>query len=311
MTFPPPDDGIQTERCYRHPDRETLLHCGSCERPICTDCTVITPVGARCHECAGVPTGAARVVAGARSGAGISLTVALIVVNVVAFIFEYIRAGSGPINTQLLYDMGGMFGPAVADGQWWRLVTAGFLHGGTIHIALNMLALWFVGSALEDGIGSLPMAAVYLSSVLWGSAGAVLLDPMAVTVGASGGVFGLMGALVVVARQRGLHEMTRSVLVVVGLNLVFTFAVPGISVGGHIGGLLGGAAAAVVLMHGGRVRRVTAPATAAAVALLLAAAVAVGLYFASHPLDARVATVKGHGDTASLVAAPGVRHGDR
>mgnify|MGYP003376372229 CR=1 FL=1 len=195
--------------------------------------------------------------------------------------------------------------------RWWRLITAGFLHGGTIHIALNMLALWFVGTALEDGIGALPMAVVYLSSVLWGSAGAVLLDPMAVTVGASGGVFGLMGALVVVARQRGLHEVTRSVLVVVGLNLVFTFAVPGISVGGHIGGLLGGAVAAFALMDGGRVRRVTAPATAAAVVLVLGAAVAVGLYFASHPLESRVAAVAGHADTAFVASAPGVRHGDR
>lgn len=292
MTVSPPDGAPPVAYCYRHPDRETLLGCGSCERPICTSCLVETPVGMRCPECArGGPVGLddrierARVAARGRR----TLTIALIALNVVAFVVEYTRAGSGAITTGLLYDLGAVYGPAVADGEWWRMLSGGFLHGGVAHLALNMIALWMLGSILEDGIGVVPMGFIYLASVLAGSAGALALSPDGVTVGASGGVFGLMGALLIIAQQRGVREMTGPLLATLGLNLAFTFAVPGISIGGHLGGLVGGILACLVVSRRGHVRRRPSPLTAVAMVALLGAAVAIGVVAAARSGPDRMA----------------------
>jgi membrane associated rhomboid family serine protease len=141
----------------------------------------------------------------------------------------------------------GLFGPAVADGEPYRIVTSAFLHAGILHLGLNMFALYVLGTLLEPAIGTARFAGIYLVSILGGACGALVLDPLEVTVGASGGIFGLMAAAFIIARDRGLDELASQVGFFVVINLVFTFSIPGISIGGHLGGLIGGALAALVL----------------------------------------------------------------
>ncbi len=143
-------------------------------------------------------------------------------------------------------------GPAVADGEWYRMITGGFLHASVIHVAFNMYLLWILGSALERYAGPGRFLAIYFTAILWGSAGALVMSPNALTVGASGGVFGLMAALYLLERQRGVALLGSTVGMLLLLNLVITFVIPGISVGGHVGGIVGGAAAGFVLSGYGR-----------------------------------------------------------
>ena len=128
----------------------------------------------------------------------------------------------------------------VAHGEWYRLVTAGFLHVGIWHIALNMLALWFLGSQLEPLVGRVQFGVVYMTSLLAGSLGVIILSPNEVTVGASGAIFGLLGFAVAFQRSRGINIWQSGLGMILVLNLLFTFGVNGISIGGHIGGLIGG-----------------------------------------------------------------------
>jgi membrane associated rhomboid family serine protease len=243
--------------CYRHPDRETLLSCSNCERPICTSCMTQAAVGMRCPECAGrggrtrVVTPASRMYAASRVPVA---TFVLVAVNVLVFLAEMAQGVGvrGGVGGSGLVDDGSIYGPAIADGEWWRLVTGGFLHAGLLHLGFNMYLLWILGGALERYAGPWRMLAIYFSALLWGSAGAVLLSPDSHTVGASGAVFGLMAALFLLERQRGVALLGGSVGVLLAVNLVFTFAFPGVSIGGHIGGILGGAAAAFALSGFGR-----------------------------------------------------------
>jgi membrane associated rhomboid family serine protease len=242
--------------CYRHPDRETLLSCSNCERPICTSCMTQAAVGVRCPECSG-RGGRTRVVTPARRLRAASqspiATGVLVAINVLVFIAEMAQGvGFGGLGGSELVQDGALLGPPIADGEWWRLVTGGFLHANLIHIGFNMYLLWILGGAFERYAGPWRLLAVYFSAILWGSAGALLLEPDAVTVGASGGVFGLMAAVYLLERQRGVALLGSSVGVLLLLNLVITFAIPGISIGGHIGGILGGAAAGYVLSGFGR-----------------------------------------------------------
>ena len=235
--------------CYRHPDRETGLSCSVCARPICPDCMTQAPVGIRCPECAGK----SRAVA-----AGFSLpnqpvlTYALIAVNVALFLVTN-SMGYGSSVNDLGYDLA-VRGPQVADGDYYRLVSNAFLHFGLLHLLFNMWALWILGTALESYIGSVRFGAIYLVSALCGSFGALLLSPNAYTGGASGAIFGLMGAMFVLERQRGVSLLGGPVGIWLGLNLVFTLigSTAGISVGGHLGGLAGGVLAALVLSGFGR-----------------------------------------------------------
>jgi membrane associated rhomboid family serine protease len=237
--------------CYRHSGRETNVACSACGRPICTDCMTVTPVGMRCPDCAGRSARSARVRRPrALSRAAAPATYALLAINVVAFIAEIGGgggAGSFEGGGRLIHDAG-LNGPQVADGEWWRIVTAAFLHAGPLHLLLNMFALFILGSLLEPGIGTARFLGVYAVSLLAGSFGALLLDPYEITVGASGAIFGLMSAAFVVARRRGLEDLAGQIGIYVLLNLAFTFGVPGISVGGHLGGLVGGALAALVII---------------------------------------------------------------
>jgi membrane associated rhomboid family serine protease len=136
---------------------------------------------------------------------------------------------------------------AIADGEVYRLVTAGFLHAGFLHLAFNAFALYVLGSMLEPAIGRLRFAVIFFVSLLAGSFGALLAAPDALTVGASGAIFGLMGAAFVVMRNRGINPMESGLGLWLGINLLFTFAVPGISIGGHLGGLIGGTLAALLM----------------------------------------------------------------
>lgn len=245
------------QHCYRHPSRETLLTCSNCERPICTECMTVAPVGMRCPECGGERAGRApapvrRVQRASAAGAAVATGV-LVALNLLIYLAEMVQGVgvSGVAGSELVRD-GAVFGPAVADGEWWRMITGGFLHASVIHVGFNMYLLWILGGALERYAGAPRFLAVYFTAMLWGSAGALVLDPGALTVGASGGVFGLMAAVFLLERQRGMTLLGSSVGMLLLLNLGITFLIPGISVGGHVGGLLGGAAAALVLSGFGR-----------------------------------------------------------
>jgi membrane associated rhomboid family serine protease len=237
------------ETCYRHPNRETGVRCSNCGRPICPDCMTSTPVGMRCPECARQRTRARGV--GATSNDPI-VTYVLIGICVAAFVGELAggasATGSG-FGGSRLFEEGALRGPEVADGDYWRLVSAGFLHAGFFHLLFNMFSLWILGTLLEPAIGQLRFALIFFVSLLAGSFGALLVDPNTFTVGASGGIFGLMGAAVVVLRNRGINPLESGLGLWIGLNLLITFTVSGISIGGHIGGLIGGTLAALVLFE--------------------------------------------------------------
>ncbi len=242
-------------RCYRHPDRETMVSCSECGRPICSDCMTYAPVGIRCPDHSGQPQGTARVTQGLRrasyEGTGALVTKTLIAINVGVYLLELAAGGDVNGTNNTIYEHGALFGPLVADGDWWRLFTAAFLHYGPIHLAFNMLALWIFGSAIEQVLGRGRYLLLYVVSGLAGSAGALLFSPNAVTVGASGAIFGLMGAALVLERQRT-YVFGGGALGLIAINLVFTFAIPGISIGGHLGGLAGGALGMLALSRFGR-----------------------------------------------------------
>jgi membrane associated rhomboid family serine protease len=232
-----------------------------------------TPVGMRCPECAQQRT---RV----RTMASVDtpvLTYVLIGINVAVALGGLLggggAVGGGLGGSRLLTD-GAVSRPEVANGEYWRLITAGFLHAGVVHLAFNMLALYILGGLIEPALGRLRFGLVYFVSLLAGSFGALLLEPSAPTVGASGAIFGLMGAAVVLSRARGLSLMESGIGIWLGLNLLITFTVSNISVGGHLGGLVGGFVAALVLVWLPERARIPAPVAAILVATLGALAVA-------------------------------------
>jgi membrane associated rhomboid family serine protease len=231
--------------CYRHPNRETYVSCSECGRGICPDCMAFAPVGIRCPEHASVGTpkqSAARTmrqVRGTVSSTGAPITTVLIAINVLVYLITVGQGGGVSAPGGKLFENGALYGPLVADGDWWRLFTAMFLHASLLHIAFNMFALWLFGSVVERSVGPLRYVLVYVASGLAGSAGALIATPNAVTVGASGAIFGLLGALLVLEYlQTGSFAGQAMGLIVI--NLALSFAIPNISIGGHIGGLIGG-----------------------------------------------------------------------
>ena len=235
--------------CYRHPSRETAVSCSSCGRPICPDCMTTTPVGMRCPECAKQGTKVMRL----REVAALPrVTYALIAINLVVFLTE---KGQFTISGSSIY------GKVINEGfldretihishQYWRLVSSGFLHENFLHIGFNMSLLYLLGLMLEPAIGSFRFAAVYFTALLAGSCGA-LIATAAPSLGASGAVFGLMGAMVVELRARRLSVMESGIGGLIVINLIFSFAVANISVGAHVGGLIGGALAGLALRSAG------------------------------------------------------------
>jgi len=237
--------------CYRHPSRETGVSCSNCGRPICPDCMTPTPVGMRCPECARQRT---KVHTMRSLQGGTTVTVALIAINVVAFLASGAFAPGGTGGNRIFLH-GALYGPSIShDHEYWRLVTGGFLHAGIIHIGFNMYLLYVLGQMLEPAIGSVRFGAIYVVSLLAGSCGALLVEPKSLTVGASGAVFGLMGAAFVELRARGVDPFQTGIGALILINLAFSFVVSNISIGGHIGGLIGGALATLALHQGDRSR---------------------------------------------------------
>ncbi|PZF80943.1 rhomboid family intramembrane serine protease [Jiangella anatolica] len=263
--------------CYRHPDRETYIRCSRCERPICPECMIAAPVGYQCPECVAEGRKGVRqartALGGQRRDAGATaITLTLIGINVViwvaglvigtrgdSFLAAYARAtGTNEVAARLglvLGDPNDAFRFGIVDGEWYRLITATFMHVSVLHIALNMLALYMLGTQLEPLLGRARFTTLYLLSALGGSAASLLMvsDSYNISIGASGAVYGLFGALFVVARRLG--GDTRSILVVLALNLAFSFTISGIDWRAHLGGLAIGAALAAVYAYAPRENR--------------------------------------------------------
>jgi membrane associated rhomboid family serine protease len=234
------------QTCYRHPSEETGVSCSSCGRPICTECMTATNVGMRCPECSKQKTKVRT--AASFAPARPQVTFVLVAVNILVF-FAQVLTGENGADSGEVYNEGALRGYEVhLDGEWWRMLTAGFLHADPMHIIFNMIGVYFLGQLLEPALGSVRFAAVYFASLLAGSFGALLLDPDVPVIGASGAVFGLLGAAFIIMRQRGVDPMQTFIGPILILNIVITFAFSGtISVGGHIGGLIGGGLCALVI----------------------------------------------------------------
>jgi membrane associated rhomboid family serine protease len=240
--------------CYRHPDRETGLSCSECGRPICTECMTPAAVGIRCPDHAGSRRAVSppRIVHRASTGTTQALvTKTLIAVNVGIYLITAVQ-GAG-INSPggTLFDKMFLYGPYVAQGDWWRLITAAFLHASLIHLGFNMLALWWFGAPVEEYLGRMRFIGLYLVSGLAGSAGALVLTPHAVTVGASGAIFGILGAMLILEWQTT-GRLGGNALTLIVINLALSFAIANISIGGHIGGLIGGLLATLAFARWGR-----------------------------------------------------------
>jgi membrane associated rhomboid family serine protease len=270
------------ETCYRHPSRETGVHCSSCGRPICPDCMTPTPVGMRCPECARQRTKmhSARTL----STPNVSATTALIAINVIVFIVEAVMSGGlarFATVSDSIFIHGALYAPSIATShEYWRLLTAGFLHASILHLLFNMVSLYFLGVMLEPAIGRRWFVGIYGVSLLAGSLGALIAAPNTPTIGASGAVFGVAGAALIVMRARGISAWQTGLPLFLAINLVIGFQTAGISIGGHIGGLIGGMAAATVVVDLAERRRSELLAAAGLVAL--AAAAAVGAVIAAH-----------------------------
>ncbi len=210
------------------------------------------------------------------------VTNVIVAINVGVYVWGLVGGvGLGGLDrsSQLVQDYA-LFGPAVANGEWWRLITGGFLHAGLLHLAFNMLVVWQLGQLLEPALGRVRFAALYLAALLAGSAGALLMEPRAFTVGASGAAFGLFGAAVVGLRQRGVDVWRTGLGPLLVINLAFTFLIPGIAVGGHLGGLAAGAIVGGIMLRphattGGAGAAVDLGVAAAAIVASVAVALAV------------------------------------
>jgi membrane associated rhomboid family serine protease len=214
-----------------------------------------SPVGMRCPECSRQRTRVTTGPVGPATGFGAApATFVLIGLNAIAFLAE-IAGGSGGLSTSsgsVVNDFA-LQGNAVSGGEWYRLVTGGFLHAGFGHIAFNMFALFFVGRLLEPGIGTPRFVALYVASLLAGACGALTLtDPGQITVGASGAIFGIFGATLVITGARGMRGIASQLGILLAINLAFTLTIPNISVGGHLGGLVGGLICGLIVVAGER-----------------------------------------------------------
>lgn len=270
-----------TPYCYRHPERETHIRCQRCERPICPDCMNQAAVGFQCPAC--VQEGArsvrpTRTAYGGRPSGDPALTSKILIgLNAAVWLLITVsgdRAG-GWLDRLALYPVGRCVGPqplwtageeqcaafgyawvdGVASGAWWQLLTSMFTHQSLLHIGFNMLALWILGPQLEAAIGRLRFLALYFLSGLAGGVTVLYLTtPYIPTIGASGAVFGLMGALLVIAFK--VRADYSQILFWIGLNVVITvFGGARISWQGHLGGLVGGVLIALVLAYSPRANR--------------------------------------------------------
>ncbi|MCW4354773.1 rhomboid family intramembrane serine protease [Hoyosella sp. YIM 151337] len=241
--------------CVRHPDRPTGLQCNRCHRPYCPECLREAPVGYQCVNCVAE---AARTVPRARTIAGAPMptreqrpvvTYALIAVNILVYAITVAQSGNLMANYRgsSIFEMFALFPPLVAAGEYERLVGSGFLHYGSVHLLVNMFALFIVGREVEFVLGRGRYLAVYAIALLSGSAAVMWMQVEAVTAGASGAVFGLFGALAVILTR--LRQNPTGILVIIGLNVFISVTIPAISLWGHMGGLVAGAVSAAALLY--------------------------------------------------------------
>ena len=240
----------QVPVCPRHPDRVSYIRCQRCGRAACPECQHAAPVGVQCVDCFResrrqapeylTPYG------GKMSSGRPVVTITLMVICAVFFVIQFLYP---PFTSQLWY------APVLTGVEPWRMLSAAFLHspGGIFHILFNLYALWFLGQGLEPQLGRLRFTLLYLVSALGGSVGVLALSPLfQAVVGASGAIFGLFGALLVVLLQR--RASVRSVLILLAANFALGFFVPNIAWQAHLGGLLTGAACAAVLVYAPRTK---------------------------------------------------------
>ena len=241
------------QRCYRHTDREAYISCQRCERLICPECMRDAAVGFQCPECIAEGRKSVRaprtIVGGAISMRAGAVSMGLLGINVVVFVLQMATEG----NVNSVFQLGAMQGFAVADGDYWRLLTAAFLHAGFLHIAFNMYALYLFGPFVERALGTSRFVIAYLTMAVSSSVFVYwLTEPQVATIGASGAVFGLFGlALVLLIRTR---QDVRGLLVLLAIN-AFISLQGNISWQGHLGGFVTGALLGLALAYAPRERR--------------------------------------------------------
>jgi membrane associated rhomboid family serine protease len=259
----------ETRYCYRHPDRETGLSCSECGRPICADCATFAPVGIRCPDHAGVRQGPATRIRPrpVRRAPGVALasgsapvTRILIAINVAIYLITAAQGGGfnapgGALfnrfvlvgsNSHLPFFLG--YSDLAHDHEWWRLMTSMFLHASILHIAFNMFALYVIGTPVEQYLGKARYLGLYFVSGLAGGAGAVIQAPFQPVVGASGAIFGILGAMLIIEWQVT-GRLAGNAMTWIVINLVISFTIPNISWGGHVGGLIAGILITLAYAH--------------------------------------------------------------
>lgn len=268
MSLPPPPPPAQPSpstatlpRCYRHPDREAGRSCTRCGKSACSECLVQASVGSHCIDCAK----AARPDVATRAKYWNArqhtlITYMVMAVNILVFVANAVASPGSLQNSRTKLHCGfGLNGAALTErlecggtvygpDEWYRLVTYGFLHYGIIHLALNMLLLYQLGQLLERSLGRVNFTLLYVAGLLGGSFGVLLLEGNSLTAGASGAVFGLLAAAAVGFQRQGVNIMSTGIGTTLLVNLVLTFTIRNISIGGHIGGAVAGAICGFVML---------------------------------------------------------------
>ena len=234
--------------CYRHPDRQSFIICQRCGRTICSECQTQAAVGVHCPECVREARASAprtsrgtrtRIKRSFRSSSGVPVvTYTLIAINIAVFAFDFVTGGS-------LYGWLAYRGDFTAL-QPWRMLTSAFMHASILHLLFNMFSLFIFGPVIENAVGRARFSALYLLAAFGGSLAVLLLAPTQAVVGASGAIFGLLGAFFIIQRRLGGNNA--QLLVLIGLNVAFGFIVPNVAWQAHLGGLVVGAAVAAVYM---------------------------------------------------------------
>ena len=298
--------GTAAPACYRHPERETYIRCSRCERPICPDCMVDASVGFQCPECVregnkGVRT--ARTLAGGRvSGDPGWVTRGLLALIVGSFVLQLAVGNRFEKHLVLIGYWPGADPFGVAAGDVWRLLTVVLLHGGVLHLLLNAYALWIWGPTVEAHLGRLRFVVLYVVSALGGSAASYAFNGvMTPAVGASGALFGVAGALVVLSRR--LRYDASGLYLILAVNFVAGFLIPRVDWRAHIGGFLAGLAVTAVLAYAPRQRRTVVQAVGVLAVVLVIATV----------VGARTAQIRDRAETCpaeATVAAELCLNGD-
>jgi len=242
-------------RCYRHPNMPTGRSCTRCGRPACGDCLQAVTIGSQCPDCIKASRPAVSVRAKDWNASQDALITRIIIaLNVAVFVWVLIgdtsSAGFGSSVSSREIDLGLNKLLLSFNHEWYRLITSGFLHFGILHIAMNMYMLFQLGKLLEPPLGRLRYGLLYFACLLGGSLGVLVLEGSSTGLhgGASGAVFGLMGAAAIGMQRRGINIFQTGLGATLMINLLLTFTIPGISIGGHIGGIVMGAICGSIML---------------------------------------------------------------